>query len=97
MRRLIFFLCLLLVTPMAVFSQSIAVNEETWEISRDFRYLGTIGLFDAIHLPLKQGENEVLLAVSETFGGWGIISRLADSDGITVEQNMQHSVRQTAR
>ena len=44
MRRLIFFLCLLLVTPMAVFSQSIAVNEETWEISGDesgiVEYLG---------------------------------------------------------
>lgn len=40
--------------------------------SRDYRYLGTIGLFDAIHLPLQAGDNEVWFAVTEAFGGWGI-------------------------
>ncbi len=65
--------------------------------SRDFRYLGTIGLFDSVHLPLKKGENEILFAVSETFGGWGIISRFADTDGLTIEQAVQELARQTAR
>lgn len=46
--------------------------------SRDYRYLGTIGFFDSVYLPLRQGRNEVLLAVSETFGGWGVLARLAD-------------------
>ncbi|MCH8059016.1 MAG: hypothetical protein IIA11_01020 [Proteobacteria bacterium] len=38
--------------------------------SRDYRYLGTIGLFDAIMLPLAVGDNELWIAVSEAFGGW---------------------------
>lgn len=41
--------------------------------TRDYRYLGTIGIFDEVYLPLKAGDNEILLAVSEAFGGWGII------------------------
>jgi len=42
--------------------------------SRDFRYLGTIGLFDEIRCPTRDGRNEVLFAVSESFGGWGILA-----------------------
>lgn len=40
--------------------------------SRDYRYLGTIGLFDTLYLPLQKGENELIFAVSEKFGGWGL-------------------------
>ena len=43
--------------------------------SRDYRYLGTIGYFDAIFLDLKKGKNEVLFVVTENFGGWGIQAR----------------------
>jgi sugar lactone lactonase YvrE len=32
-----------------------------------------VGLNDAIHLPLREGENELLLIVAESFGGWGFI------------------------
>ena len=46
--------------------------------SRDYRYLGTVGLFDAIYLPLKKGKNTLLLAVSEDFGGWLVTGRLKD-------------------
>ncbi len=53
--------------------------------SRDFRYLGTIGLFDALYLPLKQGANELWFAVSESFGGWGILGVMADRQGLTLE------------
>jgi hypothetical protein len=42
--------------------------------SRDFRYLGTIGLFDEIRCPAENGRNDVLFAVSESFGGWGILA-----------------------
>ena len=41
-------------------------------ISRDYRYLGTIGYFDSVYLPLKKGDNEVLFVVRENFGGWGL-------------------------
>ena len=44
--------------------------------SRDYRYLGTIGLFDSVALPLERGDNEVWIAVTEAFGGWGLIAEL---------------------
>ncbi|CAL2101823.1 conserved exported protein of unknown function [Tenacibaculum sp. 190130A14a] len=48
--------------------------------SRDYRYLGTVGLFDAVYLPLKKGKNTLLIAVSEDFGGWLITGRFKDSN-----------------
>ena len=53
--------------------------------SRDYRYLGTIGLFDALPLTLKAGENRLRLAVSEAFGGWGVAAALADREGLQIE------------
>jgi hypothetical protein len=50
--------------------------------SRDYRYLGTIGLFDSVVLPLHSGENEILIAVTEAFGGWGVMAELENVDGI---------------
>lgn len=49
-------------------------------MTRDYRYLGTIGLFDAIPIPLKAGENELALAVSESFGGWGVMAEVVSID-----------------
>ena len=53
--------------------------------TRDYRYLGTIGYFDAVTVPLQKGKNEVLFAVSESFGGWGVQAAIPERDGITVE------------
>lgn len=50
--------------------------------SRDYRYLGTIGYFNTVYLPLKKGENEIIIAVSENFGGWGIKAMFSDMEGI---------------
>ena len=50
--------------------------------SRDYRYLGTIGFFDSVFLDLQQGENEIVFAVSENFGGWGVMARFADLEQI---------------
>lgn len=52
--------------------------------SRDYRYLGTIGLFDAVYLDLKKGKNTLLLAVSENFGGWLVTGRVKDMEGVRV-------------
>jgi hypothetical protein len=52
--------------------------------SRDFRYLGTIGLFDRVFLPLNKGENEVRFVVTEAFGGWGIQAQFDDLEGISL-------------
>ena len=47
-------------------------------MTRDYRYLGTVGLFDSVVLPLKKGDNELWIAVTEAFGGWGIMGQLSD-------------------
>ncbi len=41
--------------------------------SRDCSFLGILGLFDAVSLPLRKGANEILFIVGEAFGGWGLI------------------------
>lgn len=53
--------------------------------SRDYRYLGTIGLFDAIYLDLKKGKNTLLMAVSENFGGWLITGKFENAEGIRIK------------
>jgi hypothetical protein len=52
--------------------------------THDPEFLGIVGLFDELALPLESGPNELWFAVSETFGGWAIAADLADRDGITV-------------
>ncbi|MBL7959406.1 hypothetical protein JNL27_04125, partial [bacterium] len=54
-------------------------------VSRDYRFLGTIGFYDAVYLPLQKGSNEIWMAVSEDFGGWGIQAIFEDTQGITVK------------
>jgi hypothetical protein len=46
--------------------------------SRDYRFLGSIGYWYTLQLPLRHGENELVVAVSESFGGWGLMARLLD-------------------
>ncbi len=43
--------------------------------SRDPSFLGILGYNDTLTLPLRQGENEVILAVGEFMGGWGLAFR----------------------
>lgn len=52
--------------------------------TRDYRYLGTVGFFDELFLPLRAGRNEVWFAVSEDFGGWGLRAYLENADGLRV-------------
>jgi len=45
---------------------------------RDPAFLGIVNPEnDAVYLPLKKGQNELVLAVSELGGGWGFICRLS--------------------
>ncbi|MDX1644891.1 MAG: hypothetical protein R3244_11095 [Thermoanaerobaculia bacterium] len=46
--------------------------------SRDYRYLGTIGLFDAIVVPVAAGETQVTFVVAENFGGWGVMAAVTN-------------------
>jgi hypothetical protein len=54
--------------------------------SRDYRFLGSIGYWDTLFLPLVEGNNELIVAVSESFGGWGLMARLHDSNGLTFRE-----------
>jgi hypothetical protein len=60
--------------------------------SRDYRFLGSIGYFDTLYLPLTQGANELLLAVSEDQGGWGVQAKLESLAGVTVEEEVPPSL-----
>lgn len=50
--------------------------------AQSFRDPGFLGIVDAeddaVYLPLKKGENELVLALSELGGGWGFVARLAE-------------------
>jgi hypothetical protein len=48
--------------------------------SRDYRFLGSTGYWDTVYLPLRAGANELVVAVSEDLGGWGVQGRI-DGDG----------------
>ena len=52
--------------------------------TRDPEFLGIVGLFDELALPLRRGPNELWFAVSETFGGWAVVADLPDRARITV-------------
>jgi hypothetical protein len=53
--------------------------------SRDYRFLGTMGLYDELYLPLRRGENELWLAVTENFGGWGVAAQFENMEGIELD------------
>lgn len=53
-------------------------------MSRDYRFLGTIGFFDSLLLPLKKGTNELWFVVAEDFGGWGVKAKLEDMENISL-------------
>jgi len=50
--------------------------------SRDYRFLGTMGLFDSVFLHLEKGKNELWIVVSENFGGWGVMAAFENLEGI---------------
>jgi hypothetical protein len=53
--------------------------------SRDYRFLGSIGWYDTVYLPLVEGASDLTVAVSESFGGWGIQARFDSLDGLRLE------------
>jgi hypothetical protein len=52
-----------------------------------FRDPGFMGIMDvendALYLPLRKGRNELVMAVAEYFGGWGLVARFDDPSGLT--------------
>ncbi len=61
---------------------------------RDPSFLGIMGLFDEVSLPLRKGENELAACVAESFGGWGLICQ----DGsATLQAARLHTVAESSR
>lgn len=63
--------------------RAIAYGDDTYQ-TRDYRHLGTVGLYDSVFLPLKAGENELIFAVTEAFGGWAIKAAFDPVDGVVL-------------
>lgn len=54
--------------------------------TRDYRFLGTVGLWDTILLPLNAGEKTLTVAVAESFTdktGWAIMGQFDPANGIS--------------
>jgi hypothetical protein len=52
--------------------------------SRDYRFLGTVGFYDTLHLALRRGENDIVFVVSEQGGGWAAAAAFPDMTGLTL-------------
>jgi len=48
-----------------------------WRV-QDYRFLGTVGFYDSVGLDLEPGQNDLVVAVSETFGGWAWAGAFSD-------------------
>ncbi|MGD9401187.1 MAG: SMP-30/gluconolactonase/LRE family protein [bacterium] len=57
------------------FNGALVFSGNSSYMSRDPGFQGIVGLFDAVHVPMKRGANELMLLVVENFGGWGIMAR----------------------
>jgi len=52
---------------------------------RDPGFMGVLDVeSDGVYLPLRKGRNELVMAVAEFFGGWGIGARFDDPSGLVV-------------
>jgi hypothetical protein len=54
--------------------------------SRDYRFLGIVGFWDTLYLPLVKGANEVAFVVTDgTNGGTAAAARFEGLDGVTID------------
>jgi sugar lactone lactonase YvrE len=52
---------------------------------RDPSFLGIVGPYDTVFLPLDEGDNQLVLKVTEAFGGWGLLARWGDASHLDPE------------
>ena len=56
-------------------------------LERDGSFLGTLTFDDdAVFLDLNAGRNDLIFAVAETFGGWGLAAKLDPSANVKIER-----------
>ncbi|MEK7991719.1 MAG: hypothetical protein VSS52_011985 [Thiotrichaceae bacterium] len=61
-------------------------------LKRDYSFLGTIGFFDDLYLPLRKGGNELWILVTEVTAGWGLKAKFDDLEGIKVDTSTAPAV-----
>ena len=55
------------------------------QASRDYRFLGLVGLWDTLFLPLEAGRNEIAFVVTDgTNGGTAATARFEADPGLTI-------------
>ncbi len=54
---------------------------------RDVMFQGAVGPNDLVTLDLREGRNELVLTLAESFGGWGFLCR--DGDAIFLRDNVE--------
>lgn len=59
--------------------KKIVMGDSTYQ-GRDPSFLGIMGLNDTVFLPLKAGENELMVMLSEVMGGWGFMMQDANHE-----------------
>jgi len=52
--------------------------------SRYMLFQGFVTADDVLYLDLNEGDNELVFAVYEVFGGWGLIAQFDDTEGMTL-------------
>lgn len=62
--------------------------------SRDRSFLGIVGYFDELFLPLRKGDNELLLLLGETSGGWGFCFRRSEAVFLHASLKKEWSVKE---
>ena len=56
------------------------------QASRDFRFLGIVGFWDTLHLPLAAGPNEIVFVVTDgTNGGTAAAARFPPDAGLAFD------------
>lgn len=54
--------------------------------TRDYRFLGTVGLWYSVMLPLQEGENTLTIAVTEDIAdktGWAVMGQFEQTEGLS--------------
>ena len=57
-------------------------------LSRDHLFVGTVGFYDTVYLPLKKGNNDLLFAITDKnkiSSGWAVQARFENMEGITLK------------
>ncbi len=64
---------------------------------RDPSFLGILGLFDMLFLPLEEGDNILEIIVAESFGGWGFMFQDAHAQFVDESLHEEWTIENTLK